>query len=201
MIAATVGTTVGYDPALVVVGGSDAQGEDTADAFVLDTRTLVWTSYKPASSAAPQPAPSHGLGVWPSAVTRQGEGHVIVFGGQSGSGEDSPYLGGFWNLDLPFQAGGAGKQNWTEQVQAVFKPGQGQPQARDYFQATILEPEQSGAAGGYGPGGVAVFKCQGPQGPAATTSRVLLFGGFSGYSGGLDDKLHDDLWCVTAWEH
>lgn len=92
-------------------------------------------------------------------------------------------------------------QNWTQQVPAVYKPGQGQPEARDYFQTSIISPEQSGNAGGQGPGGLAVFKCQGPQGPQATTSRVLIFGGFSGYAGGLDDKLHDDLWCVTAWEH
>jgi len=79
--AATVGVTIAYDPAIIIVGGSDSVGDDTVNAYVFDTTKKVWSSYAPASAGAPQPAPAHGLGIWPSAETGAGRARVAVYGG------------------------------------------------------------------------------------------------------------------------
>ena len=90
-----------------------------------------------------------------------------MFGGKSGTADSDPFLGGTWRLAVGGQALRSGWPTsavWTQQANASYTPHGNTPQARAYAAVGKVGDDE------------------------------LLFGGFSGYAGGLDDKLHSDLW-------
>lgn len=97
-----------------------------------------------------------------------GNASLVVFGGQAGTSPQAPFLGDTWAWPLEGQQGA--KPAWTQLQSAVFKPSTSQPDARAVM--AVAPPR----AGGFKP---------------------ALFGGFSGYNGGLNDLLLNDTW---SWE-
>lgn len=142
---------------VVVVGGTDGLGQDSALAYQFDIAAGRWSTLQ---ASGDDLGPRHGGIGWsaPSAA-----GSMLVFGGQRGIDASSLYLG-----DLVALSPGSGLAVGVERLQnSTNSSSAGRPIAR------------VNAAAANGAGG------------------LWLFGGFSGYGGGLDDNLHNDVWVLS----
>lgn len=132
-----------------------------------------WLLHLPSSTWTPapsiaSPAPRHGHAMW-SAASLEG---AVLYGGQAGTLPSSPFWGDTWawcaSKAGSLRGGMGALGSWVKVQNASYAPHGGAPQPRAYVAA-------AGAAG-----------------------RNLLFGGFSGYQGGLNDELHQDTWALNA---
>ncbi|CAE7917872.1 tea1 [Symbiodinium sp. KB8] len=132
-----------------------------------------WLLHLPSSTWTPapsiaSPAPRHGHAMWSTASL---EG-AVLYGGQAGTLPSSPFWGDTWawcaSKAGSLRGGMGALGSWVKVQNASYAPHGGAPQPRAYVAA-------AGAAG-----------------------RNLLFGGFSGYQGGLNDELHQDTWALNA---
>ena len=109
-----------------------------------------------------------------SSIGSQKSASLVIFGGQSGTSPQAPFVGDTWAWPMGTQA--PIPPAWELLQTSVYKPTAGQPDARAVMAAAVPLPSD-GLAG-----------------------RPIFFGGFSGYNGGLDDQLHNDTWVWIA-EH
>lgn len=182
--------------ALVVSGGVDVNGNDADDvwALALDAKPPVWIlvgSSAAAGPGAPWPSGRHGHALWVSAsgsAAAGAEGATAsattvtlgLFGGQSSSvASPSNFHADTWSFVVDLIAGDDGSVQLSGEQGGAF---------------TLLD----NGAGGGGPTGTS----PGPRalGCAAQSSdgALLYAAGFSGYTGGTDDRLHNDVWIVNA---
>ena len=208
---------------LLVVGGSDSDGTDHSDLWMGELTleksgpAVMWTLLEGDAGsplAARQcvlvlplhPSTAHRPPNPPPLVFPH-SGHVswlsdagsstaslVVFGGQAGTSPQAPFLGDTWAWPLSAGAPGMSSQlgaaarpgassaTWTQLQSAVYKPSPSQPDARANMAAAV--PRPLGVLAG------------GASGSAA--AAPLLFGGFSGYEGGLNDLLLNDTWSWAA---
>lgn len=172
--AVTLGEAVRDAPThVVVIGGTDGLGEDSGAVFALDLATFRWHVVAVSGDV---PGKRHGGVSWPVGG-HAGEASLELFGGQAGVDSGSPYLGDLLRFNLTLSPStGAVAAVVERQQNTTTSPSLGRPVAR-VNAAVSLRPPEAGAVAAPG---------------------AWLFGGFSGYNGGLDDQLHNDLWAVST---
>jgi hypothetical protein len=156
---------------IIVIGGTDGLGEDSDAILALDLSTYAWTNVTLSGDALGK---RHGAVNWPVGA-QPGTASFEVFGGQSGVNTGSPYLGDLLQFNLTLATQGI-TAVVSRQQNGTTTPSGAQPDAR-VNAAVSLRPREAGAVADAG---------------------AWLFGGFSGYNGGLDDQLHNDLWAVST---
>jgi len=161
------------DKDMLLVGGSGLLGKDTIDVWVFDSACKAWSQVDMSSSPS-MPAGRHGHLLQPVGGAADGQYTFIMYGGQSGTGDNDPFLGDVWNLTVSAPSGMCGKASLRSSttIAAVatgswVAQGQGPPPRAHMADAVI------GGAG-----------------------DLVLFGGFAGYSGGLNDHLLSDSWML-----
>jgi hypothetical protein len=191
---------------MIIAGGSDDLGNDQSDVWAFNLETSKWSCLGAGASASASssfssswPVGRHGHSIWTASASSTADGDVVqfyLFGGQQGTLSDSPFLGDLWQFkavlpsDSEASLAGAcsGTGSFTLLQSGTTVPTAGQPVAR--------------ALGGkglyYAPYTGAVSSSAASSGTAdAAPAPVLYFGGFSGYQGGTNDLLHNDLWSFT----
>ena len=179
------GTAVGVARVLIVSGGSDGNGDDHNDVWLLslDSVPPVWLLLGTNGSKSDAwPSVRHGHTIWGAAVTAMPPESAMpdssssllsfnLFGGQNCSVPDpSNFLGDTWrfNVALTVTATGsvslAGRQGNFSQIDAGAAPDEPSPRAL----GGLVEV---GGAGG-----------------------AIYATGFGGYNGGTDDRLFNDVW-------
>lgn len=157
---------------MVLHGGSDAMGTDHNDMWAWPLSTgSGWRPLLPASPSAPQPAARHGHELLSSAAGAHpgaGVSSLYLFAGQNGTGPDSPYVGDTWQVDVDLASFTVA---YTLVQGSTTKVSSDEPVARALGSAAVGLPHGQGSE-----------------------ALPLYFGGFSGYTGGLDDLLHNDVW-------
>ena len=181
------GAAAGFARALVVSGGSDALGDDHADVWLLalDASPPAWLRLgAPADAAdaaaggAAWPSVRHGHAMWEAAAGAAGAAAgsaasgaaaltLLLFGGQNCSVPDpANFLPDTWRFSVALDVAADGSVALAGGAAGTF---------------TLVD---AGAGVGPGPRALAGFVADG----------AVLAGGFSGYDGGTDDRLHNDVW-------
>ena len=170
-------------PALLLAAGTDAQGDDQDDVWLLDLGAAApaaqWLLLGARPAAAPPaawPSARHGHVAWGQQAAPAGPTgsaatlSFYLFGGQDGPVPDPPkFLSDTWLFTVNVTQGGSGG--------VALWGGQG-----------AFSPVRPAAA----PSARAL------AGVAATASATVLAGGFAGYNGGTDDRLLNDVWQVEG---
>ena len=172
----------GLARALVVSGGSDALGDDHADMWLLaiDASPPAWLRLGAGAGAA-WPSVRHGHAIWEASaatpdpgVARSGAGAgatatltLLLFGGQNCSVPDpANFLSDTWRFSVSLAVAADGSVALAGGAGGAF--------------------ERVDAGAGAGPGARALA--------GFVADSAVLAGGFSGYNGGTDDRLHNDVW-------
>jgi hypothetical protein len=165
--------------ALVVSGGSDAGGDDRDDVWLLslDSSPPAWQQIgaRGAALAAAWPSVRHGHAMWGGVAPAEAAGAVelsfLIFGGGNSSVPDpANFLGDVWRFSATLSAGADG---------SVTLAGPGA--------YSLVDAGGPGAPSPRALGGVVA------DGGGQAPSQILA-SGFSGYNGGTDDRLHNDVW-------
>ena len=160
---------------MLVVGGSGILGKDMNDVWLLDTNTHEWLQVDTSKSSA-QPAPRHGhlLQLLSFAPGSPAQATVVMFGGQSGTSDNDPFLRDTWTLQVEVVSG---------HCKAPLRGLRGACAVSGVWAAapTAPPPRAHMAAATY-----------------SAEGDIVMFGGFSGYSGGLNDHLLSDSWLLLA---
>ena len=165
--------------AVVVSGGMDSVGvgSDEVWALAVDVAPPQWLllGATDGGSGATWPAPRHGHALWGSTVQGAAPGNVALtmylFGGWNSSVPDpANFLGDTWRFDVTLHVAADGSLALAGGAQGRF---------------TLLDAGGSGA-GEPSPRALGAFASAGAQ--------LLYAGGFSGYNGGTDDRLLNDVW-------
>lgn len=178
--------------ALVVSGGVDVNGNDADDVWLLalDAKPPAWLLI--GSSGAAGPSPRHGHALWTivpeaaalgastAAAAAAATVTLGLFGGQNSSiSSPSNFHADTWAFTVDLVAGDDGSVQLSGGQAGSF---------------TLLDD----GAGGGGPSGTS----PGPRAlgcAAQSAGGALVFAaGFSGYTGGTDDRLHNDVWVANA---
>ena len=178
----------GAGSVLIVSGGSDADGIDSDEVWALPLDTpsppawLLVGSSKPAASgaagaAAPGwPAARHGHALWGGGAPAGGGGvrlSLRLFGGQNSSVPDpGNFLGDLWQVEATLGVGADGALSLLGAPSCTLLSaggGAGEP-----------SPRALGGLAAVGGGG------------------VVYAAGFSGYNGGNDDRLWNDVWLTGS---
>jgi hypothetical protein len=181
------GAAGSFARALVVSGGSDALGDDHADVWLLalDASPPAWLRLgAPADAAdaaaggAAWPSVRHGHAMWEvaagaaeaaagAAASGAAVLTLLLFGGQNCSVPDpANFLPDTWRFSVALDVAADGSVALAGGAAGTF---------------TLVD---AGAGVGPGPRALAGFVADG----------AVLAGGFSGYDGGTDDRLHNDVW-------
>jgi hypothetical protein len=148
-------------------GGLDGGGFDLDDVFVLDVAAAVWTQVAPAPGLAGAPCSRNAHSAWLGATAAGADASVLVFGGQNSTSADpSGFLGDLWRLDITGLSASSPAATWT----LVDAGGGSAPSATEPGVRSLSSLARD------------------------ATGHVFLSTGFSGYEGGTDDRLHNDVW-------
>jgi len=169
--AAAVGTGL-----MVIVGGSGVLGRDSCDVWILNTATNAWVKVDTTSSPS-QPAGRHGhllrLVQQDTRASGGATGTLLMYGGQSGTADNDPFLRDVWQLQITLQD--------SSRCPAALR-GSACGATGVWTQGTSGPPPRAN---------MAVASMGG-------TGDTVVFGGFSGYSGGLNDRLLFDTWQLVT---
>jgi len=171
----------GFARALIVSGGSDALGDDQADVWLLalDASPPAWLRLGAGAGGASWPSVRHGHAIWEAAggagagATAAGAGAattltLFLFGGQNCSVPDpANFLADTWRFSVALTVSADGSFALAGGAGGAF---------------ALVDAGTSGA----GPSARALA--------GFVADGAVLAGGFSGYNGGTDDRLHNDVW-------
>ena len=165
--------------ALIVSGGSDSDGNDKNDvwALALDASPPAWLLLGSSPSmSSPWPAARHGHALWGGLTGgfTGGVSHLalFLFGGLNSSVPDpANFLGDTWRFDVGLVVGADGALTLEGGVQGRFTP-------------------QSDGGPAPGPRALGVY--------TFLEEDIIYATGFSGFNGGLDDRLWNDVWSASA---
>ena len=181
--AAAIADVKGPLSAMVLVGGSNVLGKDLVDVWVLLPACGTWVQaqVQVPSSGGPIPRHGHMLHAIPGAAAAgpsSAKFSLIMYGGQSGTSDNDPFLGDTWQLDLALDAPqGVCTSSAPSALRGGGAPALAATGQWSQVQTTAPAPRANMATA-----------------IDTASDSVLLFGGFSGYGGGLDDRLLHDSW-------
>ena len=173
----------GFVRALVISGGSDNDGNDLSDVWLLALNNNVlpstWlklgdSNSNVATGDSSWPSVRHGHSIW-SAPTESGSSILSfnLFGGQNSSISDpSNFHNDTWSFSVTLSITSDGNISLSNGQEGVFQ-----------LINTIISPS--------------------PRALGGLVTDTVHFGnaiyasGFSGYNGGTDDRLHNDVWRIT----
>ena len=167
-------------PGLLLSCGTDAQGDDVDDVWLLDlgaapAQWLLLGARPPDAPAAAWPRARHGHVAWGQrAQGAPGASATAllsfyIFGGQSGPVPDPPqFLSDTWVFAVNVTRGSGGG--------VALAGGQGA--------FSLVRPAAAPSARALG-------------GVSSSGGSTILAGGFAGYNGGLDDRLLNDVWEIS----
>jgi hypothetical protein len=176
------GAAAGVARALLVSGGSDGDGNDHDDVWLLplDAKPPTWLKLGASGAGAGAwPSVRHGHAMWGAAAAAASAGAAtttlsfLIFGGQNCSVPDPVnFLADTWrfSVDINVAADGSVALAGGPGAFALVDAGTG-PSPRAL-------------------GGIV------PQDAAA--GAVIYASGFGGYAGGTDDRLYNDVWLTAA---
>ncbi len=158
---------------MLVVGGSGVLGKDTIDVWFFDTRCDQWVEVLVSGSAG-SPAGRHGHALHMLQSRTMGNSvayTLMMYGGQSGTADNDPFLNDAWELQVTVASNVCSRTLRAAAVQATWTAAQqGPPPRANMASAKTAE------------------------------SQFLIFGGFAGYGGGLNDRLLSDTWLLADFE-
>ena len=178
---------------LVINGGTDNNGNDHMDIWVYNLQTNNWLCIGNIEGGGPDgngPLERHGHATWTnynSEVSSSSSSlSIYIFGGQHGSLESDPFVGDVWLFTAIYNTSINNYNNGTFTLiqKSNYQPNTIQPVAR-------------------GMGGIAIYPPNLYHNHSSSIqdnniTRILYFGGFSGYNGGLNDLLHNDIWLFES---
>jgi hypothetical protein len=160
--------------AVAVSGGADVAGDDSDElwALAVDAAPPQWLLLGAGGGAR------HGHAIFGGAAPGAAPGDValtlFLFGGQNSSVPDpANFLGDAWRFDVALRVAADGSLSLSGGAPGRF---------------TLLDG--GGGSGEPGPRALGAYASRGAE--------LLYAGGFSGYNGGTDDRLKNDVWLADA---